>query len=73
MVNSFIVKEIQKSIATLTQTEQNKVLAFIRSLQKSKSSKSGVLDYFGSISHEEAKNLKNVINRGCEKIDYNEW
>lgn len=29
--------------------------------------------FFGILSEDEANNIQNIINDGCEKIDENEW
>jgi hypothetical protein len=57
---------------SLDKTDQNKVLNYIRSLLKNKKG-SGFSTYFGSLTQEDAKSIKNNIENGCEKIDHNEW
>jgi mRNA-degrading endonuclease RelE of RelBE toxin-antitoxin system len=71
MYNS-ISKEMQKSIQSLDKTDQNKVLNYVRSLLKNKKG-SDFPTYFGSLTKEDAKSIKNAVEEGCKKIDHNEW
>ena len=61
MENKIISKEITRSLKDLTQTEQKKVLEYIRSLLKKKKGNSDFLKYFGSIDKEDAESMKNAI------------
>jgi Sec7-like guanine-nucleotide exchange factor len=72
MMDNSISKEIKKSILSLDKTDQNKVLNYVRSLLKNKKS-SDFSTYFGSLTKEDAKSIKNAVEKGCEKIDHNEW
>ena len=73
MENQVISNEIKKSLKALNRTEQKKVLEYIRSLLKNKKKKVDFFNYFGSIDREDAESIKNFIEKGCEKIDHNEW
>ena len=71
-MDNSISKEIKKSILSLDKTDQNKVLNYVRSLLKNKKG-SDFSTYFGSLTKEDAKSIKNAVEKGCEKIDQNEW
>ena len=73
MIYNSISKEIEKSIRSLDKTDQNKVLNYVRSLLKNKKKEPDFYTYFGSLTQEDAKSMKTAIEKGCEKIDHNEW
>ena len=73
MANHYITNEIQSKLRYLNHTDQNKVLKYIRSLQKDRKKQEGFLYYYGSIDKDDAELIKKTIEKGCKKIDYNEW
>ena len=73
MENKVISKEIKKSLKALNQNDQKKVLEYIRSLLKNKVQNVDFLNYYGNIDKKDAESIKNFIEKGCEKIDHDEW
>ena len=72
-----VKQQIDKELDVLTLDKQRKVLDFITHL-----SGSGIppgvpgkklIKFAGSLSEEDAEELSQIIQEGCEKIDYNEW
>ena len=72
-----VKQQIDKELDVLTLDKQRKVLNFITHL-----SGSGIppgvpgkklIKFAGSLSEEDAEELSQIIQEGCEKIDYNEW
>ena len=72
-----VKQQIDKELDILTLDKQRKVLNFITHL-----SGSGIppgvpgkklIKFAGSLSEEDAEELSQIIQEGCEKIDYNEW
>lgn len=72
-----VKQQIERELDVLTVDMQRKVLEFITHL-----SDSGIppgvpgkklIKFAGSLSEEDAEELSQIIQEGCEKIDYNEW
>jgi len=72
-----VKQQIARELDVLTVDKQRKVLDFITHL-----SSSGIppgvpgkrlIKFAGSLSEEDAEELSQIIQEGCEKIDYNEW
>jgi hypothetical protein len=72
-----VKQQIDRELDVLTVDKQRKVLDFIIHL-----SGSGIppgvpgknlIKFAGSLSEEDAEELSQIIQEGCEKIDYNEW
>lgn len=59
----------------LNEVQQKRVFAFIESLVKKKElkTKDQLLRYAGIFSSENADEITDIIESGCEKIDLNEW
>ena len=69
-----IESEIIKTLHMLEQSQQSRVLTYIKSLLKTKvKSKKSVEDFVGILDKKDAEEMKKIISEGCEKIDYNEW
>jgi len=71
-----VKQQIDRELDVLTVDKQRKVLDFIINL--SGSIPPGVpgknlIKFAGSLSEEDAEELSQIIQEGCEKIDYNEW
>lgn len=74
MTNSVLSSEIIRNLSYLKRDEQNRVLAYIKSLiNKKKGGKAGLLSLAGSFTVEETLEMTKVIEEGCENINYNEW
>jgi hypothetical protein len=72
-----VKQKIDRELDVLTVDKQRKVLDFIINI-----SGSGIppgvpgknlIKFAGSLSEEDAEELSQIIQEGCEKIDYNEW
>lgn len=76
MVDSLIEQELHRRLADLGVDQQRKVLDYARSL--STLTPVGVpgrslLEFAGSISSEDAAEMKAAVEAGCEKIDSDGW
>jgi hypothetical protein len=70
-----IKSEIIKGLSSLEKAEQNRVLAYIKSLlrKKSSSGKEVFLKLAGTFSETDLKEMETAIQDGCENIDRNKW
>lgn len=71
-----IVDKVVEQLRDLPQELQWRVLEFARALAQS--APRGVpgrqlLRFAGTISQEDAKLMREAIERGCEQVDANEW
>ena len=74
MTTAALNKEIMKYLSSLGKSQQEKALAFLKSLvQDKKISSSQLLSFAGAIPADDLKQMEKVINRGCEHIDEHEW
>jgi hypothetical protein len=76
MANSLIEEEISKELEHLPFDKQKKVLEFVRSLVSSPTT--GVtgkelLKFAGTLADDQACEIKEIIERDCEKIDISNW
>ena len=76
MANSLIQEEISKELEHLPFDKQKKVLEFVRSLVSSPTT--GVtgkelLKFAGTLADDQACEIKEIIERDCEKIDISDW
>jgi hypothetical protein len=72
-----VKQQIERELDVLTVDMQRKVLEFITHLS-GPGIPPGVpgkklIKFAGSLSEEDAEELSQIIQEGCEKIDYNEW
>ena len=72
-----VKEQIDRELDVLTVDKQKKVLDFIVCLRGS-GIPPGVpgkrlIKFAGSLSEEDGEELSQIIQEGCEKIDYNEW
>jgi len=75
MTDSF-VHDINQQLAQLTPGQQQDVLSFVRSLRaRSSKGTSGkeLLQFVGSIPHEDLEVMKSAIEEGCGQVDPNGW
>jgi len=77
MVNSVIQAELLKELERLSETNQKLVLGYARSLpplQRPQGTKgSELLKFAGSLSPEDAEEMRAAIEEGCERIDTDGW
>jgi hypothetical protein len=76
MLQPFIEKEILTQLDQLSLEQQLQVLNFAKSLAGT--TPVGIpgkerLHLAGTISHEDAKLMREAIEEGCEQVDLNEW
>jgi hypothetical protein len=74
-----IQSELLSYLGQLPADEQARVVDFARTLATSPVSKQvgtpgkNLLRFAGTISHEDARQMIDAIEEGCEQIDANEW
>ncbi|MFB2970027.1 hypothetical protein ACE1CD_13710 [Aerosakkonema sp. BLCC-F183] len=76
MINPLIEKEIFTQLNKLSDEQQQQVLDFARFLaMKNPVGVPGkeLLQFAGTISHEDAKIMLEAIEEGCGQVDLNEW
>ncbi len=76
MVNPEIKKKIIEDLNNLPFDSQKKVQEFAHALLITQSrGKSGkeMMKLSGTLSNDDAGELKRIIESGCEKVDVNEW
>lgn len=64
--------ELLKSLGMLTREQQNKALAYIKSLLK-RGNRHNLLQFAGSLDSVSVNEMSKAIEAGCENIDKNEW
>ena len=75
-MNRVIEREIVDRLARMSEVQQTRVLEFVRTLETELPdgmTPAVLLEFAGSISTEDAEEMKKAINEGCEGIDSNEW
>jgi len=76
MINLEIKKKLIEDLKNLPFDSQKKVQEFAHALLITQSrGKAGkeMVRFSGMLNHEEAGELKKIIENGCEKVDINEW
>lgn len=74
MADKTMDKQLLNYFHSLPSPEQTKVLKYLKSLLKKRDlSNENLLNLAGSISSEDIGLMKDAIEKGCEKIDKNEW
>ncbi|MFB2880474.1 hypothetical protein [Floridanema aerugineum] len=76
MINPLIEKEIHVQLEKLTLQQQIQVLNFAKSLAGTMPvgvPGKDLLQFAGTLSPEEAKEMLEAIEEGCGKVDLNEW
>jgi len=78
MVDSQVHDELIKQLDQLPVGQQRRVLDFARSLSSPSAAPRGIpghelLRFAGTISPEDAQEMMDAIEEGCERIDLNEW
>ena len=69
-----IHNEIVTMLSYLNKAQQIKLLAFVKSLVKTKKrGKRGLLKLAGSIDKKDLELMKKAIEEDCETINQNEW
>lgn len=68
-------EELLKEMAALSQDEQQKVLAFAKSLAAGPAGQTGkdIARFAGAITPADLKQMTAVIEEGCERVDQSEW
>ena len=76
MISPEIKKKILDDLNKLSVEKQRRVQEFTHALlisqPKSKSGKD-ILKLKGTLENEDALEIKNIIEEGCEQVDLNEW
>ena len=73
---SSVDRELQRRIAKLGPDEKRQVLNYIIVLEDTRPAGtpgSAVVPFAGSISAEDAKEMADAIEEGCEQIDWDGW
>lgn len=65
--------ELLKNLGMLSQQQQAKALAYIKSLLKQDNGNQKLLQFAGSVDSVSIREMKDAIEAGCENIDTNEW
>jgi hypothetical protein len=76
MANSVIQDEITKELEYLPFDMQKRVLEFVRSLVSSSpvgGTGKELLKFAGTISDNATAEMKEIIEKDCERIDISEW
>ena len=73
MQSKSIKNEILKNLELLNSEQQDKALAYVKSLLVRKSNNSELLKFAGSLDAESIREMKDSIEADCETIDKNEW
>ena len=76
MISLEIKKKLIEDLNNLPFDSQKKVQEFAHALLITQSrGKSGkeMIKFSGILKHDEAGELKKIIENGCEKVDVNEW
>lgn len=74
MINESLENEFIRNLSLLDKEQQEQVLAYIKSLiQKPKISESDILLFAGTMDSNDAREISQAIEAGCESIDNNEW
>lgn len=74
-VSPKLQKELLKEMARLSQEEQQRVIAFAKSLVTGPTGKArqDLARFAGAIDPEDLKQMAAVIEEGCERINESEW
>ena len=74
---STTVEKIKKGIDRLPENAREELYSYLKYLEYRESSQKKTVGAWselgGSISREEAEELKGIIKEGCENIDRHEW
>jgi len=77
MVSPGKLKELQAHFDRLRPDQQQRVIDFARQLAAPKTPQGTppekLLALAGSLPHEEANEIKRIIEEGCERIEPDEW
>jgi hypothetical protein len=65
--------EFLKNLELLSTAEQEKALAYVKSLLPQENNHSKLLTWAGGIDAKSIKEMEEAIEKGCEKIDANAW
>jgi ERCC4-type nuclease len=65
--------ELLKNLELLSTTEQEKALAYVKSLLPQENNHSKLLTWVGGIDAKSIKEMEEAIEEGYEKIDANAW
>jgi len=65
--------EILRNMEKLTAEQQEKALAYIKSLLGMERASQNLLQFAGAIDKQSIHEMTDAIKSGCENIDKNEW
>jgi len=74
-VSPKLQEELLNEMARLSQKEQQRVIAFVRSLAAGPAGKASkdLARFAGAIAPDDLKQMAAVIEEGCERINESEW
>lgn len=76
MINLSLKKEILEALSRLTYNQQRRVRDFAHVLAMTKPigvPGKALLSFAGAIEADDLKAMAQAIEKGCEKVDLNEW
>ncbi|MGW8255995.1 MAG: hypothetical protein ACWGMZ_00765 [Thermoguttaceae bacterium] len=76
MIDITFQNELLEQIAQLPEDLQRQVLMFAKKLKSTPSRGTPgreLLRFVGTITDEDAREMMNAVEAGCEQIDYDEW
>ena len=76
MISKAFESEILKNLELLTIEQQNKALAYLKSLLKNRNNgehQQELLQFAGSLDPTALREISETIDAGCEEIDKNGW
>lgn len=75
MTSKAFESEFLKGLDLLSKEQQHKVISYIRALLKKaeNNNQHDLLQFAGSFSSKDVKEISSAIEAGCENIDKNEW
>lgn len=65
--------EFLKNLELLSKEQQDKALAYIKSLLRRDRNQQDLLQFAGSLDPKSISEMSDAIEAGCENIDRNEW
>lgn len=78
MKNSSDIQEITQNLEVLSDEDLKILKKFVEflskgSLKPKSKSVTALLKHFNTIDEQDAEEIRNAIERECEKIDFNDW
>jgi hypothetical protein len=75
MIDTTIQTELLRQVEQLPLAQQRQVLDFVQTLVGASHGEppKHFLDLFGTLPHEDAREMMEAIEEGCERIDASRW